>query len=60
MVVGGEGGGGGGGGGVYSVHLENAEIWSCLLGPVSDNVLINWVSKGRALHQVIKYSPGAI
>ena len=28
--------------------------------PVSDHVLINRASKERALHQVIKYSPGAI
>ena len=31
-----------------------------LLGPVSDNVLINRVSKERALHQAIKYPSCAI
>ena len=31
-----------------------------LLGPVSDLVLIDYVSKGRELHQVINYSHGTI
>ena len=35
-------------------------FYSHLLGPVSNHVLINCVSKEPALHQEIKYSPGAI
>ena len=47
---------------IYSVHSENESLGFCsrLLGPLSDRVWINRVSKGRALHQIIKYSPGAI
>ena len=41
------------------VHLEEEEF-RFLLGPVSDHVLINRVSKERTLHQVIKCSPGAV
>ena len=34
--------------------MQSSGFCRCLLGPVSDNVLINRVSKERALHQAIK------
>ena len=39
---------------LYSIHSENAEysFYSSFLGPLLDHVLINCVSKGRALHRV--------
>ena len=47
----------------YSTFIRRRQrsgLYRRLLGPVSDHVLINRVSKERALHQVIKYSHGAI
>ena len=41
-------------------RMQSLCLYSHLLGPVSDHVLINQVRKGRALHQVIKYSPRVI
>ena len=40
--------------------MQRSGFYNPLLGPVSDHGLKSRVSKGRALHQVIKYSPGAI
>ena len=45
---------------LFIQRMQHLGLSSNLLGPVSDQVLINRVSKGRALHQVIKYSSGAI
>ena len=39
---------------------QSSDSYGRLLGPVSDHVLKNRASKGRALHQVIKYSPDTV
>ena len=44
---------------IYSAFIRRRQrsgLNRRLLGPVSDDVLINRASKERALHQVIKYS----
>ena len=37
-------------------RMQSLGLYRRLLGPVSEHVLINWVSNGRELHQVVKYS----
>ena len=44
----------------FTQRMQSLSFYGRLLGPVSDHVLINRVSKGQALHQVIKYTPGTI
>ena len=41
-------------------RMQSLGLYSRLLKPVSDHVLTDRVSKEQALHQVIKYSSGAI